>query len=81
MIEKRQKELYVAAYYKHRGGIWSIAILKDATVQDAKDWNEYQTRRCGEETTVCLSQPDIFERKENTNFEERFALLGRRSGE
>ncbi len=71
MAQKFEK-LYVIAYYKKRSGIWSTAILHDASIDDAHAWNQYQTQEAEEETTLCLPSFKSWKRKDPSDFKANF---------
>lgn len=72
MSPTRFEKLYVIAYYTKRSGIWSTAILHDATIDDAYAWNRYQTEEAEEETTLCLPSFKSWKRKTLADFKDNF---------
>lgn len=72
-MAQRIAKLYVIAHYPKRSGIWSTAILHDATLDDAYAWNKYQTEQAGEETILCLPSFHNWKRKpEPSDFKDNF---------
>ena len=75
-MAQRMAKLYVIAHYPKRSGIWSTAVLHDATMDDAFAWNKYQTEQAGEETILCVPSFRTWKRrKESAEFKDNFDLI------